>query len=304
MQRIIPHLWYDSDAEAAARRYVELIPGSAIGPVVRYPEAGKEIHGRRPGSVMTVSFRLGDTEVMALNGGPLFHFSPAISLFVVLEEEAAVDRLWQGLVEGGSVLMPLDRYDWSAKYGWLADRWGLTWQIALGKHADTGHTVTPSLLFAGDRAGQAEAAIQHYVAAFPGSRVDGILRHDGSGADAAGTVMHAQVRLDGQAVMAMDSAAADAAFNEAVSLLVACDDQGEIDRLWAALSAVPEAEACGWLRDRFGISWQIAPRALDAMMTSGDAAAIERVTAAFMTMKKFDLAALERAYAGLETVAP
>ncbi len=115
MQKIIPHLWYDSDAEAAARRYVELIPGSAIGPIVRYPEAGREIHGQTPGSVMTVEFRLGDTELMALNGGPLFKFTPALSLFVILEDEAAVDRLWQGLSDGGTTLMPLDKYDWSAK---------------------------------------------------------------------------------------------------------------------------------------------------------------------------------------------
>ena len=82
--------------------------------------------------------------------------------------------------------------------------------------------------------------------------------------------MHAQFRIDGQALMAMDNAEADAAFNEAVSLLVNCEDQAEIDRLWSALSAVPAAEACGWLKDRFGVSWQIAPRALGEMMASGD----------------------------------
>ena len=121
--------------------------------------------------------------------------------------------------------------------------------------------MTPALLFAGNAAGQAEAAIEHYVSLFPGASVDGILRHDGSGKDAAGTVKHAQFRLGGQALMVMDSAEPHAfAFNEAVSLLVSCKDQAEIDRLWAALSAVPQAEACGWLKDRFGVSWQIAPR--------------------------------------------
>jgi predicted 3-demethylubiquinone-9 3-methyltransferase (glyoxalase superfamily) len=298
MQKIVPHLWYDSDAETAARRYAELIPGSEIGAVVRYPRAGFEVHGRPEGSVMTVDFRLGDTEVVTLNGGPLFKFSPATSLFVVLEDAAAVDRLWDGLIDGGQALKPLDRYDWSEKYGWLQDRWGLSWQISLGKHADVGRTVTPALLFAAAAAGQAEAAVEHYVSIFPGATVDGILRYDGNGKDAAGTVMHAQFRIDGQALMAMDSAEADASFNEAVSLLVQCEDQEEIDRLWKALSAVPAAEACGWLKDRFGVSWQIAPRALGRMMTSGDREAVERVTAAFMPMKKLDLGALERAFAG------
>ncbi len=301
MQKIVPNLWYDTEAETAVRRYVDLIPGSEIGSIVRYPEAGKEVHGRTPGSVMNVDFRLGDTSLLALNGGPLFRFTPAVSLFAILEDEAAVDRLWQGLIDGGTALMPLDAYPWSQKYGWLSDRWGLNWQIGLGAHADVGRTVTPSLLFAGEAAGRAEAAIEHYTSVFPGATVDGIRRHDGSRKDAAGTVMHAQFRIDGQAIMAMDSVEADAPFTEALSLIVNCEDQAEIDRLWAGLSAVPEAEACGWLKDRFGVSWQIVPRRLGAMMGSGDPAAIERVVAAFMPMKKLDLATLERAFVG-ETV--
>jgi predicted 3-demethylubiquinone-9 3-methyltransferase (glyoxalase superfamily) len=301
MQKIVPCLWYDGDAEAAMRRYAGLIPGSQVGTVTHYPATGKELHGRNPGSVMTVDARLGDTEVLALNGGPQFKFNPAISLFVVLEDAAAVDRLWEGLADGGKVMMPLDRYDWSERYGWVADRWGLNWQVALGRHADVGRTVTPSLLFAGAAAGQAQAAIDHYVSAL-GATVDGIHRYDGSGKDAAGTVMHAQFRIDGQAVMAMDSAEAEGSFNEAVSLMVNCEDQAEIDRLWSALSAVPASEACGWVKDRFGVSWQIIPRALGEMMASNDRPAKERMFAAVWSMKKLDLAAIERAFAGTETV--
>jgi predicted 3-demethylubiquinone-9 3-methyltransferase (glyoxalase superfamily) len=302
MQKIVPCLWYDGDGETAARRYAELIPDSEIGTVTHYPDAGQELHGRKPRSVMTVSARLGDTEVMTLNAGPQFKFTPAISLFAILEDRAAVDRLWEGLADGGKVMMPLDKYDWSERYGWLADRWGLNWQVALGKKADTGRTVTPSLLFGGEAAGQAQAAIDHYTSVFPGATVDGVHRYDGSGKDAAGTIMHAQFRVDGQAIMAMDSAEADAAFNEAVSLMVNCEDQAEIDRLSAALSAVPEAEQCGWVKDRFGVAWQIVPRALWGMMASSDGAARERMFAAVWSMKKLDLTAIERAFAGTETV--
>ena len=102
--------------------------------------------------------------------------------------------------------------------------------------------------------------------------------------------------------MAMDSAEAEARFNEAVSLMVSCEDQAEIDRLWSALSAVPASEACGWVKDRFGVSWQIVPRALWGMMASGDRPARERMFAAVWGMKKLDLAAIERAFAGAETV--
>ena len=301
MQRIVPHLWFDDDAEAAVERYVDLVPGSAVGAIVRYPEAGREIHGRIPGSVMTVDFRLGDTRLVALNGGPLFTFTPAGSLFVTLEHAADVDRLWEGLIDGGTALMPLDRYDWSERYGWLADRWGLNWQIALGSKADVGRTATPSLMYTGAEAGKAEEAIGFYATLFPGSSIDGILRHTGSD-QPPGSVAHAQLRLDGETLMVMDNAGADFAFSEALSLRVQCEDQDEIDRLWSALSAVPEAEACGWLKDRYGVSWQIGPRVLGEMMASGDRAAVERVTAAFMAMKKLDLPTLARAFAGSETV--
>ena len=297
MQKIVPCLWYDGEGETAARRYAALIPGSEVGTLTHYPDSGQELHGQKPRSVMTVSVRLGDTEVMMLNGGPAFKFTPAASLFVTLEDRAAVDRLWEGLADGGKVMMPLDRYDWSERYGWVADRWGLNWQVALGRHADVGRTVTPSLLFGGAAAGQAQAAIDHYVSAF-GATVDGVRRRDGGDKDPAGSIMHAQIRIDGQALMAMDSVEADFAFNEAVSLMVNCEDQAEIDRLWTALSAVPAAEACGWVKDRFGVSWQIVPRALWGMMASGDAPARERMFAAVWSMKKLDLAAIERAFAG------
>ena len=301
MQKIVPCLWYDGDGETAARRYAELIPGSEVRTVTHYPDAGEGLHGQKPRSVMTVTVRLGDTEVMMLNGGPQFRFTAASSLFVILEDRAAVDRLWQGLADGGTVMMPLDRYDWSERYGWVADRWGLNWQVGLGRHSDVGRTVTPSLLFGGGAAGKAQAAIDHYVSVF-GATLDGVLHHDGSGKDAAGTIAHAQFRIDGQAVMAMDSAEADAAFNEAVSLMVTCEDQAEIDRLASALSAVPAAEQCGWVKDRFGVSWQIVPRALWGMMASGDREARERMFKAVWTMKRLDLAAIERAFAGSETV--
>jgi predicted 3-demethylubiquinone-9 3-methyltransferase (glyoxalase superfamily) len=126
----------------------------------------------------------------------------------------------------------------------------------------------------------------------------GMVRH-GGGSETEGTVQHAVFTLAGQQFMAMDSAGPHACtFNEAVSLLVRCRTQEEIDRYWSALSAVPDAEQCGWLKDRYGVSWQIAPASMDEMMASGDREAVGRVTRAFLRMKKFDIAALERAYRG------
>lgn len=296
MQTIVPHLWYDDQAEQAAQFYCSLFRDASLGEVTHYGKAGFDLHGQPEGKVLSVPFTLGGDTLVAINGGPHFRFTPAISLFVVLETAAEVDTIWNGLVEGGGVMMPLDRYPWSERYGWLSDRYGLSWQVMLGKRTDVGRTVTPSLLFVGPQCGKAEAALNHYAAIFPGSRVEGILRYDGSGPDAEGTVQHAQFYLSGETFMAMDSALEHAfGFNEAVSFLVRCETQAEIDRYWNALSAVPEAEQCGWLKDSFGVSWQIVPAKLAAWLDDSDLARKDRVMNAFLGMKKLDLAALARA---------
>lgn len=299
MQKIIPCLWFDGEAEAAAAFYVSLFPEARIDTLTRYGKAGFEIHGQPEGRVMTVEFELAGYRMCGLNGGPHFRFTPAISFFVVLETEPAVDALWASLSSGGSVMMPLQAYEWSRKYGWLTDRYGVSWQVALGTRAEVGQTITPSLLFTGAQHGRAEEALNHYTALFGPSRVDGILRHEGPGPDRPGTVKHAQFHLNGEAFMVMDSALPhESGFNEAVSLVIRCDSQAEIDRFWSALSAVPEAEQCGWLKDRFGVSWQVTPGALYDMMADPEPARVDRVMQAVLRMHRLDLAALQRAYAG------
>lgn len=300
MQKIVPHVWFDHEAEEAARYYLSLFRGSKIRGVTRYGKEGFAIHGQPEGRVMTVDFELGGYRLVAINGGPHFTPTPAVSFFVMLESEPEVDALWAGLLDGGSELMPLRAYEWSARYGWLNDRYGVSWQIALGRRRDVGQTITPSLLFTGPQHGRAEEAIELYCSLFPGSRVEAILRHDGSEGETAGTVKHARFTLGGETFMAMDSAQPHGfGFTEAVSLMVRCETQAEIDHFWEALSAVPEAEQCGWLKDRFGLSWQIVPSLLPAMLMDPDAEKSQRVTKAFLAMRKFDIEALQRAYAGV-----
>ena len=111
--------------------------------------------------------------------------------------------------------------------------------------------------------------------------------------------MFTDFRLEGQWFVAMDSAHEHGYnFNEAISFMVYCEDQEEIDYYWNRLSAVPEAEQCGWLKDQYGVSWQIVPAVMDEMMRDEDPERLSRVTQAFLTMKKFDLAQLQRVYAG------
>lgn len=160
LQKIVPNLWFDEQAEEAAGLYTSIFPDSKIGRVVRYTKVGFETHGRPAGSVMTVEFSLSGQDFIALNGGPVFRF------------------------------------------------------------------------------------------------------------------------------------------NEAVSLMITCDTQQEIDYYWENLTAGGEEGPCGWCKDKFGLSWQVAPSILQEMLADPDTAKVERVTEAYLKMKKFDTEALERAFAG------
>jgi len=295
MQKITPNLWFDDQAEEAAQFYTSLFKDSEVGQVVRYDEAAAKASGRPEGSAMTVPFRLAGQDFVALSGGPHFRFTPAVSFFVTLESEAEVDALWAGLSAGGGVLIPLQRYDWSEKYGWLTDRYGLSWQIALGKREEVGQAIVPSLLFVGKQHGRAEEALRFYTSVFDSS-VSGILHYGPGEGEPEGTVKHAQFSLSGQTFTVMDSSLGhDFTFTEAVSFIVNCTSQAEVDTFWDKLSAHPEAEQCGWLKDKFGVSWQIVPTVLPKLLSGPDLEKSQRVVRAMLGMKKIDITALERA---------
>lgn len=288
MQKIVPFLWFDNQAEEAAKFYTSLFKNSRILETSRYNEATPE----RAGQALVVSFDLEGQRFGAINGGPHFKFTPAISFYVTLEKEAEVDALWNKLLEHGSIMMPLQKYDWSEKYGWLQDRYGLTWQITLGKR-DNIEAIVPSMLFVGEQVGKAEEAMKLYTSLFEGSSLHHVMHIPKDEKQTKDLVLHAQFKLVGQTFTAMDSPIEHAfTFNEAVSFMVNCESQAEIDHFWNALSAVPEAEQCGWLKDKFGVSWQIVPTVLSKLMQGPNA---KRVTEALLKMKKLDIAALEQA---------
>ena len=293
MQGITPHLWFDTEAVEAARFYCETFPGSRVTSVVTLP-------GTPSGDVDTVTFELFGQPFMAISAGPMFRFNPAVSFAVAGETADEVDRYWERLSAGGTVLMELGSYPFSERYGWTSDRFGLSWQVSLAADGDVGQRITPTLMFVGEVCGRAEEAIGFYTSVFPDSGIDMVIPYGADDApNAEGDVMYASFRLAGQQFAAMDSRRDhDFGFNEAVSFLMSCDDQPELDRYADALSAVPEAEQCGWVKDRFGLSWQISPADLDRMMTEGSNEQIARVTEAFLAMKRFDLTELRRAYQG------
>lgn len=297
MQRIIPTLWSNDAAQEMVDFYASLFDDVKIGRTDYYTDAGKEQHGHQAGDVVTIEFQIANQTFIALNGGDNFQINPSISFFVNCQTSEEVDLLWSKLSEGGATLMPLAAYPFSKRYGWLSDKFGVSWQIILTDDVSAAKIV-PSLLFTKEHAGQAEEAMRFYASIFPDSSVGNISRYGADQApDKEGTVMYGSFTIAGYTFTAMDSAQAhDFTFNEAVSLLVECESQDEIDHYWNALSADPDAEVCGWLKDKFGVSWQIAPTRLNEMLKDGTPEQVERVTAAYMQMKKFDIAELERVY--------
>jgi predicted 3-demethylubiquinone-9 3-methyltransferase (glyoxalase superfamily) len=247
-----------------------------------------------------VGFALSGQPFMAISAGPLFRFNPSISFHIRCQTADEVNALWDKLSPGGKVLMELGTYPFSQRYGWLQDRYGLSWQIIHAGTGEVGQRVIPAFLFVGKVCGKAEEAMGFYGSVFRGARASVLARYGkGEAPDREGSVKYASFVLGGLEFVAMDSAHPHGfAFNEAISFVVKCDDQAEIDYYWSKLSHVPEAEQCGWLKDRYGVSWQVTPRRMDEMMGSGSKEQMARVTQAFLKMKKFDLAELERAYRG------
>jgi predicted 3-demethylubiquinone-9 3-methyltransferase (glyoxalase superfamily) len=293
MQKITPHLWFDKEAKEAAEFYASLLPDSRVTNITT-------LHDTPSGDCDVVSFELSGQPFMAISAGPLFKFNPSVSFHVKCGTKDEVDALWKKLSKGGTVLMELGEYPFSEKYGWIQDKYGLSWQLIFVGESEIKQKITPVLLFVGKVCGKAEEAVNFYASVFKNAKANILVRYGkGEEPDKEGTVKYAAFTLLGQEFGAMDSALEHKfSFNEAISFIIPCETQDEIDYYWEKLSAVPEAEQCGWLKDKYGLSWQVSPTVIDEMMKNGTREQIDRVTQAFLPMKKFDIATLKRAYKG------
>lgn len=296
MQKIAPCIWCDRDALPAAELYVSAFENSRIEHVTHYLENDASPSELPAGTVLTVRFTLCGQEFNALNGGPVFRPNPAVSFYVDCESEAQMDALWDKLSQGGGVLMEVAEYPFSKRFGWLADRFGVSWQLSL---SGAKQKITPYLMFTEAVHGKAEEAMEFYAGIFGDAKPLDIRRYDKDTGGPEGTVMFASFQLEGQPFMAADSAYPHGfTFNEAISFYVYCRNQAEIDRFWTALTAGGEEQPCGWLRDRFGVSWQVIPHNIEALGDSADPVRAERVNAALMQMQKIDMQVLQDAYDG------
>ncbi|WP_057938457.1 VOC family protein [Algoriphagus resistens] len=270
---IYPCLWFDGNAKQAAEFYCAVFADSVI--VDENP--------------MVVTFESAGQKFMCLNGGPDFKFTPAISFYTPILDESEIQTVWDKLIENGRALMPLDSYPWSKKYGWVQDKFGVTWQLTIDRPDYSNQKFIPALMFSGANFGRAEEAIHFYSSIFGNSTTRLISRYradDPNGQD--GTINHAQFELSGKLFSVMDSVVVhDFDFNEALSLVVECRDQTQVDYFWEKLVEGGQESQCGWLKDKFGVSWQIVPEILHELLADPDRS--DRVIQAFMKMKKFDI---------------
>lgn len=273
---IHPCIWYDGNAKAAAEFYCSVFPGAKI----------------TADTPMVVNYELYGQKFMGLNGGPVFKPNASVSFFVISESDDEINTWYQQLSEGGMVMMPLDKYDWSERYAFVQDKFGLSWQIMKTNYSNVNQKITPCFLFVGNSFGKAEAAVKYYAEVFKPSSISGIKLYGENEGPSAGTVKHSQFILDGKVFMAMDGYGEHQfAFNEGISFVVECKDQEEIDYFWNTLTLDGGQESqCGWLKDKFGVSWQIIPKNIGALMTDPEKG--PKAMQALMQMKKIDIAKL------------
>lgn len=269
-------IWYNNNAGEAVKLYRE-----AFGDVNVLSE-----------SDMVVMFSVKGTPIMGLNGGDRFVPTPALSFYVSCADAAEAEKTWAVLAREGKALMPLDKYEWNEKFGWIADKYGVNWQIWTGEFSQPAQKVVPGLMFCGSAQGRAEEAIHYYTEVFKNASEGMMARYPADAPGIGGQVMHAEFTLEQILFKAFDSAYPQPfTFNEGVSIVIPCDTQEQIDHFWDHFTRDGGGESmCGWCHDKFGVWWQVVPAILPALMT--DPGKREKVVGAFLKMKKFDIQAL------------
>lgn len=287
--KIVPHLWFNKEAREAVEFYTSLFPQSRI-------TSATVMGGTPSGDVDILTFELNRQEFMAINAGPLFRINPSVSFFVYCGSGNKINRLYELLTAGGTVLMPLEKYDWSPRYAWVQDKFGLSWQLDI-EDINSSQKIVPSILFANERSTRLKEAVKYYTSVFPDSRIILEAPYDKSAGMPEGSVLFSQFSLSGFIFNSMSSSIHhDFDFNEAISFMVYCNNQEEIDYYWNKLTDGGEEQPCGWVKDKFGLSWQIVSYDMDEMMKTTDMDQLARVTTEMLKMMKLDLKALRDAF--------
>jgi predicted 3-demethylubiquinone-9 3-methyltransferase (glyoxalase superfamily) len=271
-RKITPCLWFDAQAKEAANLYCSVF-------------ANAKITAQSP---IVTEINVDGQSFILLNGGPKYRPNASVSFYYTCDSLAEFDRIWNALTKEGSVLIAAGKYPWSEKYGWVSDKFGVCWQLGVSKNAKVTERIIPCLMFSGDQYGKADEAIEHYTRIFDSSKVDSIQRYTNEAPNSNGKVKHAEILLNGQRFMVSESAESEGIeFTEGVSFTIHCEDQAQIDFYWEKLTESGEESMCGWLSDKFGVSWQIIPTMLGKLMS--DPAKAGKAAKAFMSMRKLNI---------------
>lgn len=293
MQRIVPNIWTNRSADEAADFYLAAFPEARIVEKTTYPQDGLlDFQQEFAGKTLGISLEIGGYQLMLINAGDEFTLTPAISFFLNFDPAFRVDargdldRVWQALAADGQVLMDLGEYPFSKRYGWVQDKFGVNWQIILtDPEGEPRPFVVPNLMYSGPAQNQAAEAVDFYLEVLPESKLGSRVTYPAAqGPATEDSVIFSDFQVYGHWLSAMDSGVEQPfSFNPGVSLQINVSGQAELDRIWAELSAVPEAEQCGWLTDRYGVSWQVTPDNLDELLAKPGA------FARFLQMKKIQI---------------
>jgi predicted 3-demethylubiquinone-9 3-methyltransferase (glyoxalase superfamily) len=294
MQKITPFLWFEKNLKEITDFYVSVFPGTNV-------KTSGELEGTPSGTVEMATMEILGTDLSLMTAGPYMPFNPTVSFIISCESIDEVDTLWSALSKTGTVLMELAEYPFADKYGWIQDKYGVSWQVMFSSSMKAPQKVTPTLMFAGEACGRALEAVNFYTSVFHHSKIDYSMEYGASEpfADTRAKIKHAGITIEHFHMALMDSGVkSPLTFEQAVSFVVNCDTQEEVDYYWDKLTEGGKEIQCGWLNDKFGMPWQVVPTAMERMMREGSKEQIARVTEAFMVMKKFDIATLEAAYGG------
>jgi predicted 3-demethylubiquinone-9 3-methyltransferase (glyoxalase superfamily) len=286
---MIPYLWFTDTAIEAVEFYTNLFPNSSITGRMPLGDGSK-------GTMEVVTFNLMGLPYMAISGGPQFNITPAISLFVYCESESEINRIYSALMDGGVAFMELSAYPWSHRYAWVQDKFGVSWQLDV-EAINNAQKIVPTLMFSNENRSKVSEASIFYRSIFPNSTALMEASYEqmtGLGGD---DLIFAQVKLDEYIINLMSNDEEGGfEFSEGLSLMVYCDDQASIDHYWNTLCEGGEQQMCGWLKDKYGVSWQIIPRALDRMMADPDPTKTARVHEVILKSRKLDIDELTAAF--------
>lgn len=270
-QSIYPCLWYNQQAKEAAKFYCSLFNDAEI----------------ISENILVSLLGIENQKILLLNAGPEFIANPSASLFINCTSEDEIEMLWKKFTQDGKSLIKLNKYNWAPKYAWVQDKYGMSWQLFYNPNKER-KKVRPSFMFHGSNAGKATEAIQFYTSVFENSGVKEVIHYAEEDKQRTDYIKYADVFINDFDMILFDSTLKHKGqLNESFSLVIECDTQDEIDYYWAELTLKGSEGQCGWIKDQFGISWQIVPKVLHELVSNEEKA--PRVVKKLMGMNKLNI---------------